>query len=187
MTVAGQAALPAPSPLPAASPLPWWPAFALGLLFGLGFVAAVRPPRALQAGWCRVRHGAWPGPQGLVLQVRPAPPSLRGEGSGPWLLVELINAGREAREVFLSRPPGEELELLRPDGTPFELDPAREARARPVAPVTLAPGQRVAQVLDVGARAWLEPGPLQLRVRRRPLVGLDEVEAESGEVELVAR
>lgn len=165
----------------------WWSTFGLGLLVGLLGVAALRPPPRLHAMWCRLRHGAWPGSAGLVLRAAPAPPAVAGAQGGPWLLVELVNTGRDPLEAWLATPPGEELELLL-DGQLVPPDPARVSRAAPLARVSLRPGQRVGQLLDLGARVpGLTPGPHRVAVRRRRLPGLDDLQASSGEVEVVAR
>lgn len=169
----------------------WLLAFALGSAAGLMGLAANRPPW-LFAGWCRLRHGGEASPEGLVLRVSEAPPEARGEGPGPWLLVELINEGRGPLTLHLCRPPGEELEVTGtgPDGAPLErppFDPARPTLARPISRVDLRPGERIAQTLDLRER--LEPrgpGRYAIRVRRLGFPGLDPL-AAAGEVELLQR
>lgn len=159
----------------------WWPTFGLGLLIGLLVAVALRPPPRLHAAWAFARTGAWPGPGGLVLTLRPAPPALAGEG-GPWLALELWNTGPRELEAWLGRPPGDELELL-VDGQPLPVDPAQPTRATPLVHCPLAPGARLVQLLDVSARApQLAPGLHRVAVHRRRLPALDELEATSNEV-----
>lgn len=156
-----------------ASRLPLVALFLLGAASSVLVVFPRRYPVQTYATWCQLRYGGLPSAKGLLLSLRPCPPTLQPveakgtKSPGPWILLEHQNLAGAPNLVVLPERLGEELSLeVRADGqrVPPRADPAREAQAQALRPHLLGPRDRFAIPLDVSAYVELPEGWSRLEV-----------------------